>query len=391
MLTLAAGGQLRAQPYDMHNTCTPVTPNVSGTQPVQIGVHIAEPTSDRLIGQWLRWDGPTWECPPHRPPQHNSSAGSSLGNQVKVEARSAGNAVKIHTTWAPEGKVTLASRDTGTSGATVFVYQIPGQPDFGYLGFWYVNTGPGNGRSLSASYDEFNVGGARNDGETFSVSVHVWVRLIWLGTGSPPAVQPLNFPAVEAKLRTQRANIVASGQGGFIFADDGYDEYGPVTFIPTFTIDSTPASCTTPADTVISFGAIKLQDFSGIDSTAGPQRVFEIALTNCPRWIRDIHWSLNGNVHISAPNRLALDDSSTASGIAIEFTGAGRTVLQPGETVFNIWRRIQWYPTPGQPPNPDLEFDSTQTIPFRARVVQTEAVIGPGEFTATATLVINYQ
>lgn len=144
-------------------------------------------------------------------------------------------------------------------------------------------------------------------------------------------------------------------------------------------ITFTAASCVTP-DVVVDLGHHLKNEFTGAGHTTANVD-FNLQLNSCPAGMTSIKYRIDPvtTVQLPAQSVVALDGTSTASGVGVQLLTAsgGAHPLGPGtDQVFTSYS-----PTTG----------GSYTIPLKARYYQTGASVTPGLANTTMMFTMTYQ
>lgn len=165
--------------------------------------------------------------------------------------------------------------------------------------------------------------------ERFLVGLEVQVRYVMLSEGLQSGVMS------QASGNMVRFNVI--GDGTVYYDDDAGSSDRKVMSqgANTITIER-GGTCTTP-DVNVVLPPVAISDFSGAASSAGTTP-FDLRFNNCPAGFHSVDYYFTPTTSILdvAAGVVALDDSSTASGIGIQLTQADRTALRFGMS--NIYR-----------------------------------------------------
>jgi len=371
VLGLCASGQAWAQ--EAYYTCTQSPANASGSLTIpSIGKGVAHSYSDRLIGNWVEVEVAQWAC------TKNGTPSISLQVLPQIKSLQPYEGTFTYPQWSMEFARAPGSTNYATSFAT---YRITGT-NFGYIASWHINASPMTGNTTSewyalmetsSGYQNYRNISIQNSSSVVTVRMQARIRLVWLGTGDPPAsIEPFSFDAVQFRLQTQARNNQQ---------DPGIFQNAPGLPVASVnaTINSTAGTCTTPANTLVDFGDVKVTDFNGVN-TFGAEKDFSLTLTDCPQMTR-IHWFMYTNTpHATFANTIA---SSPATGVSVQIfdTSFPDPLIIPFNSKRTLFTSSFFFAY--VPP--------TSTLFLKARLIQTEAPITPGPIQATAIIQFVYQ
>lgn len=152
----------------------------------------------------------------------------------------------------------------------------------------------------------------------------------------------------------------------------GYDVVtsGSVTFLS--------ASCVTP-DVLVNLGRHQTNVFTGINATS-PTVDFNIKLNSCPAGMNLIKYRIDPatTVTIPAQSVVALDATSTATGVGVQLLDGGGAVHPLGA---GTDRTFGGY---------NATTGGSYTIPLKARYYQTGPTVTPGQANTTMTFTMTY-
>lgn len=157
-----------------------------------------------------------------------------------------------------------------------------------------------------------------------------------------------------------------------------YQDGAPCTSINVTSTTIQVAACTTP-DVLVPLGTHSPTEMASIGSTT--QAVaFHVSLNSCPAGLNQIQYRIEPVTTVvnSAQSLVALDASSSASGVAVQLLNAAGTAAAPLST--STFQTFSGYNT---------STGGSYTIPFQARYYRTGAIT-PGTANTSMTFTMQY-
>lgn len=254
---------------------------------------------------------------------------------------------------------------------------------YGGRSYTVYNTGyTGIGMIISFSDGEQSCGGWFNEGDigtnggswygatcnTTSTPVGAQIQVALVKTGQPSAgtLSALNVARAAPGMRPT-APIVGS----------------PSTLLSSYTVSfSTPnvqivnGSCTTP-DVSIPLGTFSTVGFTGVGHTT-TNVGFNISVNNCPAGLNSVQYRIDPTTTVvnSSQSVVALDSSSTATGVGVQLLNNSGTALP-----LSSYQTFSGYSS---------STGGSYTIPLKARYYQTTSTVGPGPANTSMTVTMQY-
>lgn len=141
-----------------------------------------------------------------------------------------------------------------------------------------------------------------------------------------------------------------------------------------------PLSCTTP-NVVVPLGAHLTSEMGTVGATTKAVG-FNVQINNCPAGLKTVYYGISPNTTVvnGTNGVVALDSTSTASGVGIQLLNGGGTpiTLTTGGVT---WATLGAYSS---------ATGGSYTVPMQARYYQTATTVMPGSANTTMTLYMNY-
>lgn len=152
----------------------------------------------------------------------------------------------------------------------------------------------------------------------------------------------------------------------------------PVVLFSFTPVNIVVGACTTP-DVVVPMGTHSTRELSGMNSYT-PSVGFNIGISNCPAGLNAVQYQIDPTTMVvnSSQSVVALDSSSTASGIGVQLLNGDGTAAFP----LSAYQSLSSY---------NSGTGGSYTVPFRARYYQTSSTVSPGAANTAMSVIMLYQ
>lgn len=137
-------------------------------------------------------------------------------------------------------------------------------------------------------------------------------------------------------------------------------------------------ACTTP-DVVVPLGTHSAKEMGSVGATTAATS-FSISLNNCPSGLKSIQYRIDPVTTVldAQQSVVALDSSSSATGVGVQLLNAAGTAATPLQS----WQTLSSY---------NSSTGGSYSLPLSARYYQTSSTIAPGPANTSMTFTMQYQ